>query len=434
MNRLAITEITRNTKKYIAYISLDENRDFVDFELYPTEGAYLLNHIYIGRVDSVVSNISAAFVRISPEQTCFLPLSEIPFAIFTKKQSEKKAVCAGDELLVQVVKEAVKTKDPVVSAKLTLSGSYAVLTTGNTSLSVSKKLPEEVRTQQHQLLQDVCADHLKMGYGIVTRTNSAQVSETDLKEDVHGLVEKYHEMRKRSGHLAAYTNVYRPIPAYIRRLQAIRDFGDTADSDGKSAWVDTPERATGKTSCDGNYDGIYTDLEYVCHEIGDYLPYLAAKQLLHFYDDKQVSLGTLYNIDGNIDKLLSNRIWLKSGANIIIEQLETLTFIDVNSAKNIKNTKSAKSMKNRLTEQILSINREAAAEAARALRLRNISGMVIIDFINMDDKAAEESLIAYLKNELKKDVVPCQFIDITQLGLVEITRKKVNRSLKEIVG
>jgi ribonuclease G len=263
-----------------------------------------------------------------------------------------------------------------------------------------------------------------MGYGIVTRTNSAQVSVADLKADVLGLVEKFKDMRMRCGHLAAYTNVYRPIPAYIRRLQAIRDFGDT----------DTPKRAAGKTFCDGNYDGIYTDLDYVCHEIEEYLPYLAAKQLLHFYDDKQVSLKALYNIDGNIDKLLSNRIWLKSGANIIIEQLETLTFIDVNSAKNIKNTKSAKSMKNRLTEQMLSINREAAAEAARALRLRNISGMVIIDFINMDDKAAEESLIAYLKNELKKDVVPCQFIDITQLGLVEITRKKVSRSLKEIVG
>jgi ribonuclease G len=425
MNRLAITEITRNTKKYIAYISLDENRDFVDFELYPTEGAYLLNHIYIGRVDSVVSNISAAFVRISPEQTCFLPLSEIPFAIFTKKQSEKKAVCAGDELLVQVVKEAVKTKDPVVSAKLTLSGSYAVLTTGNTSLSVSKKLPEEVRTQQHQLLQDVCADHLKMGYGIVTRTNSAQVSETDLKEDVHGLVEKYHEMRKRSGHLAAYTNVYRPIPAYIRRLQAIRDFKTPAGI--------MDAGCAGETAYMGNYDGIYTDLEYVCHEIADYLPYLAEKQLLHFYDDRQVSLSTLYNIEGSIDRLLSNRIWLKSGANIIIEQLETLTFIDVNSAKNIKNTKSAGSMKDRLTEQMLSINREAAAEAARALRLRNISGMVIIDFINMADRDAEESLIAFLKNELKKDVVPCQFIDITQLGLVEITRKKVSRSLKEIL-
>jgi ribonuclease G len=412
MNRLAITEIIRNAKKYLAYIALDENRDFVDFELYPQEDG-LLNRIYIGRVESVVANISAAFVRISPEQTCFLPLSEIPSAIFTKKQSEKKAVCAGDELLVQVTKEAVKTKDPVVSTKLTLSGSYAVLTTGNTSLSVSKKLPEEVRMQQHMLLQEICVDHLELGYGIVTRTNSAQVSAEELKADVLALVEKYQEMRNKSGYLTAYTNVFCPIPAYIRRLQAIRDFGDAG-------------------TC--NYDGIYTDLEAVHHEIEDYLPYLADKQLLHFYDDKQVSLSTLYNIDGNIDKLLSNRIWLKSGANIIIEQLETLTFIDVNSAKNIKNTKSAKSMKDRLTEQMLSINREAAAEAAKALRLRNISGMVIIDFINMDDKAAEESLIAYLKNELKKDVVPCQFIDITQLGLVEITRKKVSRSLKEIVG
>jgi ribonuclease G len=238
---------------------------------------------------------------------------------------------------------------------------------------------------------------------------------------VLALVETYRKMRNRCEHLSAYTNVYCPIPAYIRRLQAIRNFGNTADADRNNC-------------CDGNYDGIYTDLEAVYHEIAVYLPYLADKQLLHFYDDKQVSLSTLYNIDGNIDKLLSNRIWLKSGANIIIEQLETLTFIDVNSAKNIKNTKSTKPMKDRLTEQMLSINKEAAAEAARALRLRNISGMVIIDFINMDDKAAEESLIAYLKNELKKDVVPCRFVDITQLGLVEITRKKVSRSLKEIVG
>jgi ribonuclease G len=424
MNRLAITEITRNNKKYIAYISLDEKREFVDFEIYPQETDDLLNHIYIGRVESVVSNISAAFVRISPEQTCFLPLSELPSAIFTKKQSEKKAICAGDELLVQVVKEAVKTKDPVVSAKLALNGSYAVLTTGNTNLSVSKKLPKEVRTQQQQLLQDVCADHIKMGYGIVTRTNSAQVSEAELMADVLGLVEKYQAICKHSGHLAAYTNVYRPLPAYIRRLQAVRDFKTQSGMDAISA---------GEKAFGGNYDGIYTDLEYVFREIADYLPYLAEKQLLHFYDDRQVSLSTLYNIEGSIDRLLSNRIWLKSGANIIIEQLETLTFIDVNSAKNIKNTKSAGSMKDRLTEQMLSINREAAAEAARALRLRNISGMVIIDFINMADRDAEESLIAFLKNELKKDVVPCQFIDITQLGLVEITRKKVSRSLKEIL-
>jgi ribonuclease G len=290
-----------------------------------------------------------------------------------------------------------------------------------------------VRTQQHRLLQEICMDHLEMGYGIVTRTNSAQVSAEELKADVLALVKKYQEMRSKSGHLAAYTNVFCPIPAYIRRLQAIRDFGDTAGADGNPSGEDTPKRAAGNNSCGDNYDGIYTDLEYVYHEIANYLPYLAGKQLLHFYDDKQVSLGTLYNIDGNIDKLLSNRIWLKSGANIIIEQLETLTFIDVNSAKNVKNTKSAKSMKDRLTEQILSINKEAAAEAARALRLRNISGMVIIDFINMDDKTAEESLIAYLKNELKKDVVPCHFIDITQLGLVELTRKKESRSLKEIM-
>jgi ribonuclease G len=421
MNRLAITEYVRNDRRFTAYIGLDENRNFIDFELYPAEEESLLNCIYIGRVEKVLSNIAAAFVRISPEQTCFLPLSEVVHAFFTKKQSEKKAICEGDELLVQIVKEAVKTKDPVASAKLTLSSSYAVLTTGNTKLCVSKKLPETVRTQQLALLSKLCGDHLDMNFGIVTRTNSAQVSVEELEADIRRLTGTYQSMLERSRHLLAYTCVFHPIPAYIRRLQAVRNFTDSVEDDPK-------------TVSHGSYDGIYTDLPSVYQEIAESLPYLAQKKLLHFYDDRQVSLPTLYNLDGNIDKLLSNRIWLKSGANIIIEQLETLTFIDVNSAKNVKASKPDKTAAARKQEQLLSINLEAAAEAARALRLRNISGMVIVDFINMDSKDAEASLISFLKNELNRDVVPCRFVDMTQLGLIEITRKKVSRSLKEIVS
>jgi ribonuclease G len=176
------------------------------------------------------------------------------------------------------------------------------------------------------------------------------------------------------------------------------------------------------------YDGIYTDLPEIKAQIETCLPYLAKQGLVHLYEDRAVSLQTLYHIGGNIEKLLSDKVWLPSGANLILEQLETLTFIDVNSAKNLKGSKTIDQ-----EAVILSINKEAAREAARQLRLRNISGMILIDFINFSRKESEEELISFLKSELKQDIVPCKFIDLTKLGLVEITRKKTRKSLKEII-
>ena len=150
---------------------------------------------------------------------------------------------------------------------------------------------------------------------------------------------------------------------------------------------------------------------------------MADKGLLQFYNDDKVSLATLYNFRGSLDKLVEKRVWLKSGANIIIEQLETLTVIDVNSGKNLSKSEKA----------VLEINKEAAIEIARQLRLRNISGMIIVDFVKMSSKEAENELLATFKHAVAKDSVPTQVLDMTRLGLVEVTRKKVNKSLIEML-
>ena len=121
--------------------------------------------------------------------------------------------------------------------------------------------------------------------------------------------------------------------------------------------------------------------------------------------------------------MLNSKVWLPSGANIIIETFETLTIIDVNSGKN----------QSRKEDAIFQINLEAAREIARQLRLRNISGMIIVDFINLKSQEQKEELIRCIRQELKKDTVPAQFIDITRLGLVELTRKKIYKSLREIL-
>ncbi len=410
MKRLAITNVTLKEKKYLAYIALNEHRDFVDFQLYPSYGDFLTGSIVIGRVDHVVSNISAAFVRITPELTGYLSFSELSNAVFTRKQSKTAPISEGDELLVQVEKDAVKTKAPVLTTRLTLTGRYAILTRGNTTLGVSKKIDAAKRQTLTELLAKAVNDHLEYNYGIVLRTNAAKVTDDAIAADLSELTDTYRNMLDTCMHLSAYTRLYTPVGDYLRRLQTLRDFDQAAPS-GTDAF------ATGNME----YDGIYTDIPQVYEQIQSFLPYIDSSRLI-LYNDPALSLGTLYNLSGNIEKLLSNKIWLRSGANIILEQLETLTFIDVNSAKNMKKDKKA-----------LAVNKEAAVEAARQLRLRNISGMILIDFINMDDKEQENALIACLKEELKKDVVPCQFIDITKLGLVELTRKKINKSLKEIV-
>ena len=400
MNRLAITRVALNeklNKKHLAYIMLDEKRDFVDFQVFSEEES-LLNSIFVARVDNIVPNINAAFVRISPKHVCYLPLEDIKAPLYVKKQSELKALSIGDEIVVQVIKDAIKTKDPVVSTKLTIAGKYCVLTTDNTSLGISKKITGESHLHMSELLCTHVGEQAKKhDFGMIIRTNALEAAEEDLIHDLRDTVERFIELKIKSAHQTAFAVLDKPDSPYIQKL--------------KSADLSA-------------LDGVYTDEDDIFTEIEAKLPYLKDKDLLKQYKDDKVSLGTLYNFRGSVDKLIEKHVWLKSGANIIIEQLETMTVIDINSGKNISKNEKA----------ILEINKEAAKEIARQLRLRNISGMIIIDFINMKTKEHMDELVAVLKEQMKQDSVPCTFMDVTKLGLVELTRKKTYKSLKEMIS
>lgn len=399
MNRLAITRVSmteKSNKKHLAYIMLDERRDFVDFQVFQEE-EFLLNSIFVARVDNIVPNIKGAFVRISQKQVCFLSLEDIKSPLYVKKQSELKDLSIGDEIVVQVVKDAVKTKDPVVSTKLTIAGKYCVLTTDNTSLGVSKKIPESNHLHMSELLStNVRKRATEHGFGMIIRTNALEATEDGLLTDIEETITRFLELKAKSTHQCAFAVLQKPESPYVQKL--------------KSADLSV-------------LDGIFTDEEVIYKDIEEKLPYLKDKGLLKLYKDEKVSLGTLYNFRGSVDKLIEKRVWLKSGANIIIEQLETMTVIDINSGKNMSKNETA----------ILEINKEAAIEIARQLRLRNISGMIIIDFINMKSKEHMDELVSVLKEQIKKDSVTCTFMDVTKLGLVELTRKKTYKSLKELV-
>ena len=400
MHRLAITRVAlkeKLNKKHLAYIMLDEKRDFVDFQVFQEEES-LLNSIFVARVDNIVPNIKAAFVRISPKQVCYLPLEDVQAPLYVKKQSELKKLSIGDEIVVQVVKDAIKTKDPVVSTKLTLAGKYCVLTTENISLGVSKKITGEHHLQMSELLSTNVSEQAKeYGFGMIVRTNALEATEEELIRDLTETMERFISLKEKSAHQTAFAVLEKPEAPFIQKLK-------TADLTA--------------------LDNIYTDEEDIFAEIEGKLPYLKEKGLLKLYKDDKVSLGTLYNFRGSVDKLVEKRVWLKSGANIIIEQLETMTVIDINSGKNISKNETA----------ILEINKEASIEIARQLRLRNISGMIIIDFINMKSKEHMDELVAVLKEQIKKDSVTCTFMDVTKLGLIELTRKKTYKSLKELIS
>ena len=462
---MAVTTINRNGRDYTALIVLDEQRKFTELSVFEPEEERILDQIVVARVDKAVSGIHAAFVHISPTQKAYLPLEHLNGALFTRKQSQKKEICEGDELVVQVTKEAVKTKDPVVSAKLTLTGKYCLLmpavpeeneaknienpdamvkeesTSGDAyhnkyggieagtkgiRFSISRKIKGENRKRlllfweklQEELYvpkQDpIASDDARQNparahagdnlfcnadtihpYEILLRTNSLQASLKELREDILAQIRQWENICRKAPHQSAYALLNAPLTGYIRQMQSL-SYDDI--------------------------DFVYTDDRAVYEDIMQHLPYLHAQGKLIFYQDDGMPLSVLYHIKGNIDSLMYKKVWLPSGGNLIIEQVETMTVIDVNSAKSSANRAA-----------MLQANLEAAVEIPRQLRLRNISGMIIVDFINMDESTAdEEQFLVVLKKELRKDTVPANFVDITKLGLVEITRKKIRRSLKEV--
>lgn len=392
MNKIVITRIELKNNSYIAYLEFDNNNSIVNLKLYNDNIISILNNIYVARVDNVVSNINSAFVKISPNQNCYLSLNDTKNCIYTKKNSQKEGICIGDEILVQVTKDAVKTKDPVVSTKLTFHGKYNLITTENKSISVSKKIAKDKAEQLKALLKEKYENHAEDGFGILVRTNSLGIDLDILIDDIKSTHSTYLDIISKAKHASLYSCLYKSTSEYILMLN----------------------------SCNFNsLEKIVTDQNDIYEELAKYYSNNKYINNLELYKDS-VSLNTLYGITSKISKLTNEKVWLGSGANIIIEQLETLTIIDVNTAKNVSKKLKA-----------VDINKEAATEIARQLMLRNISGMIIIDFINMKSEDEINELVTHIKNIIKNDDSKCSFIDVTKLGLVELTRKKTSKSLKE---
>ena len=416
MNRFIITTTEIEKKEYRIAALCDARQKLIEVTTESMTGTSVLGNIYIGRVENVVKNLNAAFVCIAPGQNCYLPLQELKNPVFTKKQSEKKAICAGDELLVQVVKEALKTKDPSVSTNLTFTGKYVILTTGKRKIGASSKLPKEKREKLLKIVEDFLSGKEQIPYGVIVRTNAAQASKEELLLELAQLEAEVQKIISGAKYLIRYSLVHKEELPWQKMLNGLyeTELGE----------VVTDDREIFETIC--NMYGVGAKQLVTGGSVRSRVDEILTGHGLkiRYYEDEMVSLSALSGITSQLHDALRERVWLKSGAYLIIQPTEALTVIDVNTGSVLKKKRQEDTL-------FYQINREAAKEIARQIRLRNISGIIMIDFINLEAKSAESELLNVFGAALKKDPVPTQIVEMTKLGLVEVTRKKIKKSLRE---
>lgn len=382
--------ITTYDNKEVA-LFLKENRLM---SLFTIEEQTKVGNIYVGKVKNVVKNLEACFVEIEGKEIGYLPFSEATAPLLLNRKYDGRLI-QGDELLVQVKKDAIKTKQACLTAKVSVSSKYFVFTLEESSLGVSAKLQNTTRENIKAFIQKIEANKPNtrgVSFSCIVRTDAGTLFEKNPNE----FAEKYQD--EKSSFLkimekSIYLNCFACVKSGLKPYFAIFEY--------------FPINCNTEVITDLNE--AYTSLE-------------GHVKNLRYYKDN-FSLSKLYGLDSKINEALTPKIWLKSGGYLVIEQTECLTTIDVNSGKMIKGTDK--------DAAIWNLNEEAAKEAALQIRLRNLSGIIIIDFVNMEDEALKNKLIFMMQEYVKTDKIHTTIVDITPLGLMEITRKKVYKSLKE---
>ena len=377
--------------------ALSEEERIVEIRLESDQEKSILGNIYTGQVENIASNIQAAFVQIEPGKRCYYPLAEAQRAVFSAGRKGNGPLRPGDELLVQVSRDAMKGKLPALTSNLNFTGRYLVLTTGDKKFGLSSKLAQEDRHRLSGWLKEE-AERPDKEFGIIVWTNAADASKEEILKELEWLKGRYHKAVVQGRNRTCFSLVLETEPFYVA---AVRD-------------------AYGR-----DLDEIITDVPEIREMILGYLEEISPelKEKLRFYQDKLLPLYKLYRVETALDAIQKEKVWLNSGGFLVIQQTEAFVSIDVNSGKYTG--------KKKMEETFRKINLEAAAEISRQLRLRNLSGIILIDFINMENPDHREELFHVLQKLLRKDPIKSRAIDITPLHILEMTRKKVRRPVIE---
>ena len=365
-------------------------------ELGLEDASSILGNIYVGKVQKVVKNLNSAFVDFSDGRTGYYSLTDNKVTLFADGRDRK--LKEGDEIIVQVAKDAVKTKDPVLSGNLNFSGKYAVLTAGKRVIAFSSKIDDrEWKERMHPQIEQLLDGK---STGVIIRTN-AYGQETKLLRELSALLEQFDRVMNLAQYRTCYSLLYEAEPDYLKALR----------------------------NCpNGSLEEVVTDQPDLFARLQKYfrISDLSETTGLRFYEDKLLSLAKLYSLEYALEQSCQKKVWLKSGGYLIIECTEAMVVIDVNTGKY--------SGKKNLADTIRLINLEAAKEVAHQLRLRNLSGIIMVDFIDMDTEEDKALLMDTLKAAVRPDPVKTTVVDMTPLNLVEMTRKKEKKPLWEQIA
>lgn len=377
--------------------ALEEDGHIMELMLEEKGKKSILGNIYVGQVENIAANIQAAFVMIDPDTRCYLPLSDVKNPVFSSGRTGDAPLRPGDMLLVQVSREAMKGKLPAVTTNLNFTGKYLVLTTGEKKIGFSKKLIQEEKNKLNKWLEEERAVSPRE-YGIVVRTNAGEASKEEFLTELSFLKRLYEKTAVYGRSRTCFSCVYETEPFY---MNAVRD------------------------TYSKHLEEIVTDIPEVFEHIAAYLKEVShgEENKVRLYEDALLPLYKLYRIGIALEEVQKQKVWLKSGGFLVIQQTEAFVSIDVNSGKFTGKKKAE--------ETYRKINLEAAGEIARQLRLRNLSGIILIDFINMENPDHQDELFHVLQKHLRKDSVKAKAVDITPLHILEMTRKKVRRPLSE---
>jgi len=334
----------------------------------------IVSNIYRGIVKNIKPGIEAGFVDIGLEKLAYLPIGK------------NKEIKSGQDIMVQVNKEGIGTKGAKLSLEISLAGRYLVYIPSNSRSTISNKIIDE---RERFRLKKIIKAINKEDLGLIVRTEAQGCSLEDLKEDLDNLKEKYELICKEFKLGIGPKLLYKDL-----------DFASKYVNDNVNEHVE---------KIVVNDERKYEELKNILKNINkDYI----SKLLL----EKNKDVFDLYKVNNQIEKSINRKVWLKNGAYLIIDKTEAMTVIDVNTGKFTGNTK--------LDETVYKTNLEAAKEIARQLRLRDIGGIIIIDFIDMHKKEYKEELLKLLDKELKKDKRKCEVLGLTRLGLVEVARRR----------
>jgi len=389
-----VVNITNKKEKLVALV---ENGRLLEKYEELDNHRRLEGNIYIGKVENVLYGMQAAFVDIGEEKNTFIHIRDVIPRVSNEtgnkdeilsKHDIKNYIRPGMPILVQVKRDSTNKKGARVSTHISLSGRFAVVMPNTNFITISHKIEDE---DEKERLKEIVHKSLPEGYGAIVRTSAYGKDEDSIKKDIDKIIGK---------------------------LKGIhQEFDKNNSGDFKPQLLYKTDGIVSKILTDvidHNIEKIWTNDEEEYFKILEFLKDMDIEKQVKV-ELKQDNLLTMYDLDDQIEQSNNRKIWLKCGGFITIDKTEALTAIDVNSGKYIGNKD--------LEQTVFTVNKEASIEIAKQIRLRDIGGIIIIDYIDMEKQESKEKIVDILTENLKKDRSKTQVIGFTPLNLLEMTRK-----------